>query len=113
MSSFQLLCDLTTLDDPGSRGFTIELHHDVVEILVVHKASKVYAYRNSCPHTGINLEWQPDQFLDISQCYIQCSIHGALFHIEDGRCLRGPCAGDSLTALAVLIRDGQVLIEAG
>ena len=45
------------------------------------------------------LEWLPDQFLDSSAQYIQCSVHGAMFRIEDGWCVRGPCAGDALMAI--------------
>ncbi|MES9940010.1 MAG: Rieske (2Fe-2S) protein [Candidatus Thiodiazotropha sp. 6PLUC2] len=113
MSSWQVICDLDGFSDPGSRGFTIEFNSEVLEILVVRKASRVYAYRNHCPHTGINLEWQPDQFLDLSNNYIQCATHGALFRIEDGICLRGPCAGDALQSIPARIDSGQVLIELG
>jgi nitrite reductase/ring-hydroxylating ferredoxin subunit len=31
---------------------------------------------------------------------IQCATHGALFLIESGECVAGPCAGQSLQALA-------------
>jgi len=52
-----------------------------------------------CPHRGVPLEWQPDQFLDPSASLIQCATHGALFLIESGECVAGPCAGQFLTAL--------------
>ena len=42
---------------------------------------------------------QPDQFLDPSNSLIQCATHGALFLIENGECVAGPCAGQSLTAI--------------
>ena len=34
---------------------------------------------------------------------ILCATHGALFRIEDGHCLSGPCVGESLTPLPVSI----------
>jgi len=34
-----------------------------------------------------------------SASLIQCATHGALFLIESGECIAGPCAGQSLTAL--------------
>ena len=34
-----------------------------------------------------------------------------LFLVDNGLCLRGPCAGQSLTALAVRIEEGQVLVD--
>ena len=107
----RVICDFASLSDPGSRGFSIDLAGEALEVLVVRKAEAVYVYQNRCPHTGINLEWQPDRFLDLSQSYIQCATHGALFRIEDGRCLRGPCAGDCLTPVNASLEDGQVILE--
>ncbi|MCG7897040.1 MAG: Rieske 2Fe-2S domain-containing protein [Candidatus Thiodiazotropha lotti] len=109
MSSIHRLCRFEQLEDPGSRGFSVELEGDTQEILVVRKGERVYGYLNRCPHTGINLEWQPDQFLDLSQSYIQCVTHGALFRVEDGLCLRGPCAGDALSPIQVELRDGEIV----
>jgi len=42
---------------------------------------------------------------------IQCSSHGALFTIEDGECVAGPCTGQSLIAVDFSIQDDQVIIE--
>ncbi|MCG7913171.1 MAG: Rieske 2Fe-2S domain-containing protein [Candidatus Thiodiazotropha weberae] len=109
MSSIHRLCRFEQLEDPGSRGFSVELEGDTQEILVVRKGERVYGYLNRCPHTGINLEWQPDQFLDLSQSYIQCVTHGALFRVENGLCLRGPCAGDALSPIQVELRDGEIV----
>ncbi|MET0066793.1 MAG: Rieske 2Fe-2S domain-containing protein [Candidatus Thiodiazotropha sp.] len=102
------LCGLSELSDPGSRGFRVECSGQLLDLLVVRRGDQVFAYRNSCPHTGINLEWQTDRFLDLSQAFIQCATHGALFRIEDGLCLRGPCVGQRLQALGVEVVDGQV-----
>jgi len=71
---------------------------------------RAYAYRNRCPHTGAPLDWQPHQFLDERGELIQCAIHGALFAIETGLCLRGPCAGRSLQALPVQLTDEGLLV---
>ena len=53
---------------------------------------------NACPHIGIPLEFQPDEFLDMEKRFIQCANHGALFEIETGDCIAGPCAGQALQA---------------
>lgn len=80
----------------SSRGFEI----DGCRLLGVRRDGVAYFYINRCPHRGIPLEWQPDQFLDSSASLIQCATHGALFLIESGECIAGPCAGQSLTALS-------------
>lgn len=90
------LCAGTELADASSRGFEI----DGQKLFAVRRAGQVYVYINRCPHRGVGLEWQPDQFLDPSNSLIQCATHGALFLIEDGECVAGPCAGQSLTRVA-------------
>ena len=91
----KFLCPSQALGEGASRGFAL----DELRLLVVRREGRVYAYQNRCPHRGVALEWQPDQFLDASASLIQCSTHAALFLIESGECVAGPCAGQSLTAL--------------
>jgi nitrite reductase/ring-hydroxylating ferredoxin subunit len=112
MSGRRHLCRLDELPDPGSRGFTLGSHTGAVEIFMVRRGPQVYAYRNSCPHTGATLEWQPDVFLDHSRTLIQCGLHGALFRIENGECVHGPCVGRHLEAVPVEVRDGTILLRA-
>ena len=81
------------------------------DLIVVRTARGLFGYRNRCPHTGAPMEWEPDRFLDISGTLIQCGIHGALFRIEDGYCLSGPCAQQSLQAVALIERDGWLLVD--
>lgn len=90
------LCAASDLPESTSRGF--EVHG--IPVLAVRRAGTVYVYRNHCPHRGVRLEWQPDRFLDSSASLIQCARHGALFLVEDGECVAGPCEGESLDALA-------------
>lgn len=78
---------------------SIELADEEHDVFVVKKDQQIYLYRNSCPHLGVELNWQEDQFLDLDGELIQCAMHGALFRIEDGLCLSGPCQGQSLTAI--------------
>jgi nitrite reductase/ring-hydroxylating ferredoxin subunit len=92
-----LLCRPDELAEGRSRGFLI----DGLKIVLVRKHGRVHAYENRCPHRGIPLEWVQDQFLDQSGSLIQCATHGALFLIESGECVAGPCAGESLPPLAV------------
>jgi nitrite reductase/ring-hydroxylating ferredoxin subunit len=89
----KLLCAGAELVNDSSRGFELEGE----KLFAVRRGGQVYVYFNRCPHRGVSLEWHPDQFLDTSQSLIQCATHGALFLIEDGECIAGPCEGRSLT----------------
>jgi nitrite reductase/ring-hydroxylating ferredoxin subunit len=105
---FVPLCKTDEIPDPGSRAFEISEGRKTVSLFVVHKDGAFNAYINSCPHTGVNLEWQEDQFLDMDNTFIQCSTHDALFEVDSGECVAGPCVGESLTPVELSIEDGQI-----
>jgi nitrite reductase/ring-hydroxylating ferredoxin subunit len=107
--SERVLCRLDDLPDNSSRGFSLD-GDPGMEIFIVRRAARVYAYRNSCPHTGAPLDWLPDQFLNAERTLIQCATHAAQFRIDDGVCIAGPCHGARLTALPVVVVDGVVLL---
>lgn len=99
-----ILCHSDDIAEGKSKGFQI----GETFLFAVKKNNQIFIYENSCPHLGIQLEWQADEFLDIDASMIQCSSHGALFKIEDGECLLGPCQGQSLTAIDFTIKVGQI-----
>jgi nitrite reductase/ring-hydroxylating ferredoxin subunit len=80
---------------------------------VVRRAGRVHAYVNHCPHAGFPLNGSPDRFLAPDAPLILCSAHGALFEMDSGRCISGPCFGSSLRALPVRVVSGCVLLDAG
>jgi len=100
MSKWLDVAVLADLEDPGAKGCRVD-GFSGVPLFVVRKDGEVHAYRNRCPHTGAPLEWMPDQFLDLDKSFIECALHGALFRTDNGYCLRGPCAGQSLSSLEV------------
>lgn len=105
------ICDLNQLPDPGCREFSLRRDGSEVNGFVVLKGGHVSAFVNSCPHTGVPLNWSPHQFLDMDDEFIQCSLHGAIFRVEDGYCLRGPCVGESLKSVPVVLQKGVIWIN--
>ena len=105
-----VLCRSEELLDLGTRAFDITWQGEIVEMFLVRKHGQVFGYLNQCPHTGGPLDWTPNEFLDQDKRYIQCANHDALFAIEDGCCMAGPCVGDRLTPLAVYERNGLVML---
>jgi len=103
-----ILCKTTDIEDPGSKSFEVKIHRKTQAIFVVHKEGEFFAYYNKCPHTGASLEWQEDQFLDLDKALIQCTTHDALFMIDTGECIAGPCVGDLLQTLALTIKDDEI-----
>jgi nitrite reductase/ring-hydroxylating ferredoxin subunit len=94
------------LEEGQSKGFKVADQ----SILVVKKYGDIHVYENRCPHLGIQMEMMPDQFLDSSRSLIICAMHGALFRIEDGQCVSGPCLSDKLTAIDFEINNGDIYV---
>ena len=109
--SQHVLCRLDDIPDPGSRGFDFREGDALRSVFVVRTGDTVRAYENSCPHTAGPLDWVPDQFLTREKDMILCATHGALFRIEDGHCLSGPCIGEDLRQLPVSIEGDAVAVE--
>ncbi|WP_408585052.1 Rieske (2Fe-2S) protein [Paraburkholderia bannensis] len=106
------LTDLDALPQPCSRGF--DPHHTGhATIFVVRHASGVRAWRDACPHYGNTpMAWRKDAWLDAKGAHIVCHAHGALFDIESGVCVKGPCLGLRLTPVALHIDDqGRVYLH--
>ena len=68
------------------------------------------AYVNCCPHAGSELDWQPGEFFDSSGLYLVCSMHGAIFEPDGGRCVAGPCRGARLEPLPTREAQGRVYL---
>ena len=101
------LCHVNDINNNQSKGFSVEGH----SIFIVKKYNKIFAYHNSCPHLGVQLEMVADQFLDSSHSLIMCAMHGALFRIEDGLCISGPCLDRALTSIPFEIIDQHITIS--
>lgn len=102
-----ILCHVDEIDHESCKGF----EHGDEHFFAVKKDGQIFLYRNRCPHLGVELNWMPDSFLDMDKALIQCFTHGALFLIEDGECVSGPCLGQRLEAIAFDIIDGKITLR--
>jgi len=103
-----VLCRLDELADPGALGFVCGEDAARRSVFVVRKGGRVYGYANVCPHAGAPLDWMPGVFLDEEGKFLCCGSHGALFGIEDGLCVAGPCRGARLTALRIEVVESAL-----
>lgn len=110
MSVPVFLCRLDELADPGSKGF--ETIAGEKPFFLVRRGAEVFGYRNNCPHYGAPLDWKPDAFLSYDKDMILCSMHSALFNIDDGICVDGPCPGQGLEPVPLELKDGSVYLAA-
>ncbi|MDA8118828.1 Rieske (2Fe-2S) protein [Acidiferrobacter thiooxydans] len=106
-----VVCRSDGLEDGGpGRRFALESGD---EAFVIRHHGVVHAYRNHCPHRGLELDWQEGRFFDSGGEVLVCSVHGARYDPADGRCLGGPCRNRGLAALTCREQEGMVVVEEG
>jgi nitrite reductase/ring-hydroxylating ferredoxin subunit len=79
------------------------------EIILVKQAGTIHAYKNSCPHIGVGLDYGTGQCRS-GPDELMCSLHGAIFIASTGKCIDGPCYGASLDRVAIKIDDGKIVL---
>jgi|SRR6056300_517785 nitrite reductase/ring-hydroxylating ferredoxin subunit len=105
-NSWTRVCALNALPEQATKG--VEFADQ--EVILINWFGKIYAYLNNCPHAGWPLNFDPDKFLDEEGRYLQCSNHMALFEVEDGSCIAGPCPGQKLTPIEVSVMEGDIFL---
>ena len=105
------VCRLDDLQDPGCREFRIGEGDWPFKGFVVRRGEEIFAYQNFCVHTGHPLNWRPDRFLTDDGAQIICASHGAIYEIDSGVCVSGPCPGKTLRSVSVEVRDGAVVVK--
>lgn len=104
------LCGLDEIPDGRARGFQLG-PGELDRIVVVRNGEKISAYKDICPHYGeTTLPWKKDEYLDSAGEFIVCAAHGALFEINSGECVSGPCLGDYLSPVKVELDKNQRLV---
>lgn len=104
------LCTLSDVPADGTADFIADFDGNRFLVMVIRKGDGVYVYENACPHIGGRLDFPPGEFLSDDGEHIECATHAALFNIEDGLCIFGPCEGDRLTQIKAEVRGGDVYI---
>ncbi len=102
------LCSLDDIAEGQSKGFAVDGEEGQQTVFRVRRHERVFAYKNICPHTGVSLNWQADEFMDFDGLYIQCATHGARFEVETGLCVWGPCVNQSLLPVKIQVRDNGI-----
>ena len=103
------LCASDKLTEKGNaRAFEVLHFRQPARGFALRFDGEVVAYLNRCLHVPMEMDWQPDEFLDSGKEYIMCATHGAFYQPQTGRCVGGPCGRGKLTAIDVEERDGVV-----
>lgn len=102
------LCPFEDLADGTARNFVLQMRAGRFHGFVVRKGETAHGFVDQCPHAGVPLARSFDDYLTPDGQMIACSWHGALFRIEDGECVGGPCVGQRLREWPIIIDSGWV-----
>ena len=95
--------------DRNARNFLHQMRAGRFHGFVVRRGEAVHGYVDRCAHMALPLTQTLDDYLTPDGSLIQCSWHGALYRIEDGECVGGPCTGARLRNWPVAVRDGMIV----
>lgn len=101
------LCALNDIPAGEARGIDLGERR----YIVVRQSEDIFVYRNQCPHLGVPLDWQRDQFMDPEGEFLRCATHGALFLTDTGECISGPCVGQFLIPVPFERVDGMIVLR--
>jgi nitrite reductase/ring-hydroxylating ferredoxin subunit len=109
------ICALDDIPSRTARGFQLmRVAEDGARrhwpILVLRWGRQVFGYVNKCPHDGVPLDWERNQFLDPNGLRLMCGKHGARFEFGTGACVDGPCKGAALQRVSLSLLDGDVCV---
>ncbi|RJF95788.1 Rieske (2Fe-2S) protein [Noviherbaspirillum saxi] len=113
MNSTATLCRLEDIPDGEARGFDpAGVGRDT--LFIVRQGQGLHGWYDRCPHEGDTpLPWRRHGYLNKKRTRIVCFAHGAQFEIASGMCILGPCLGERLDPVQLVIHpDGEVVMMA-
>ena len=105
-----VLCSIEDIDEFSAKEFSFRVGYEVHDIFIQRKNDEIFAFLNICPHAGTPLNMEQGQFLEKTRTYLMCHTHGALFQLNDGLCVAGPCNGAHLETVEIKLENDHILI---
>ena len=106
------LCHASDIGEDQARGF-MTARGAGRKVIVTRREGRLHGWLDACPHYpgGTPMAWKSDAYLNGEGTHLACHSHGALFDIETGECVLGPCLGQRLTRVELTLTEaGDVLI---
>lgn len=100
---------LDQIADGAARAFVLQMKAGRFHGFAVRRGEEAFGYADMCPHAGVPMTARLDDYLTPDGSLIACNWHGALFRVEDGLCIGGPCAGQRLTPWPLRVVEGELV----
>ncbi|HFB66462.1 MAG TPA: Rieske (2Fe-2S) protein [Aeromonadales bacterium] len=105
------ICQLSEIEDGQAHAYP-HPEKENRSVIVARMGNEAFAFLNMCPHMGVELQFQENKFMSFDGSQIQCAMHGALFDIPSGYCNWGPCSGQSLIPISIIVEGDMVYFNA-
>lgn len=107
----RVVCEGTELEEGGvGVRFDVMCGGKLTPAFVVRFGGLPRAFVNRCAHLPRELDWTPGHFFDMTKTLLVCSLHGALYYPDTGKCYLGPCQRGGLMVLPVKESGNQVIV---
>ncbi|HOP21434.1 MAG TPA: Rieske 2Fe-2S domain-containing protein [Gammaproteobacteria bacterium] len=102
------LAKLKDIESGVLRECSIDTGQGQLSLILIEREEGFKAYTNSCPHQGRRLDFAENQFLMTENQELVCPAHGAVFELNKGYCLSGPCKGQSLRQIDIKVDEESI-----
>ena len=106
------LCHDGDVAEGQARGFVLS-PETRRKVILARRNGRLFGWLDACPHYpgGTPMAWRSNAYLNGEGTHLACHSHGALFDLETGECVLGPCLGQGLTRIELAVTEGgDVLI---
>ncbi|NBX92663.1 MAG: Rieske (2Fe-2S) protein [Proteobacteria bacterium] len=97
-------------NDPSTAVFQVKIKGHILKGFVVRRGAGFFAYQNLCSHLPVTLDLNDNSFFNHEKSHLQCQMHGAVYEMETGLCVAGPCEGARLKPLRIIEEKNQLII---
>ena len=106
------LCHSDDVGEGQARGYVVA-PGSRRKVILTRRHGRLFGWLDACPHYpgGTPMAWRSDAYLNGEGTHLACHSHGALFDLETGECVLGPCLGQGLKRVELMVtEEGDVLI---
>lgn len=105
------ICKTSDLNNNKSIRFVIPGERFDRDGVLIKNNNEIFAYYNECPHIGVTLDFDDNDFFSLDFTKLVCKNHGAEFTPDSGECTLGPCVGTFLRKINVVIEEETIFAK--
>ncbi len=91
--------------------FEARLRGKILYGIVTRVGNRYFAFQNLCKHLPVTLDAGDGNVSSEDHQHLQCHMHGAMYELESGECIAGPCVGARLNRLKTREDGSRILVE--